>query len=154
MKRITLSAIAWLAIAASAAAQDMRDIAIDPAPAAPAQVSLQREAVIGEWLTQFANESGGPIVGAGQLRITRDSGLDGLDGVSPAPGWDGVQTGEVEPGPNGSLIWSGRWASIWPEGATMGSFRLIFSDANTFTGVWSSDDGEVVDAAWNGMRLR
>lgn len=154
MKHFALAAVAWLAIAAPAAAQqDTRAIAIDPAPAAPAP-ALPAQAVVGEWITQFANEGGGPIVGAGRLRITLDSNPNALDGVSPAPGWDGVQTGEVEPGPNDTLIWAGRWASIWPEGATMGTFRLVFTDADTFTGTWSSDDGEIVEAAWNGVRLR
>ena len=84
--------------------------------------------------------------------IRLDDSPDSLDGVTPAPGWDGVQTGEVEPGPNGSLIWSGRWANIWPEGATMGTFRFVFTDAHSFTGTWSSDDGEIQGAAWNGAR--
>ncbi len=153
MKRLALAAIACIAFAAPAAAQQSgRSIAIDPAPAhvGPA---LPREAVVGEWITQFSNTGGGPIVGSGLLRITRDSSPDALDGVSPATGWDGVQTGEVAPGPNDTLIWTGRWASIWPEGATMGTFRIVFTDANSFTGTWSSDDGEVVGAAWNGRRL-
>lgn len=152
MKPLGLGAIAWLACASAPGAAQQGPIAIDPAPARAAPV-LAREAVAGDWITQFANTGGGPIVGAGLLRITLDSNADALDGVSPAPGWDGVQTGEVAPGPNGSLIWSGRWASIWPEGATMGTFRFVFTDANSFTGTWSSDDGEIVEAAWNGRRL-
>jgi hypothetical protein len=60
--------------------------------------------------------------------------------------------GEISEGEDGALVWSGRWASIWPEGATTGTFRLVFTDANTFNGTWSTDDGVVIDAAWNGQR--
>jgi hypothetical protein len=34
----------------------------------------------------------------------------------------------------------------------MGTFRLEFSDANTFTGTWSTNDKQVRGAAWNGRR--
>lgn len=160
MKRIALAAFACFVFAAAPAMaqqaerlRETRQILIDPAAPLEPAPALPREAVVGVWATQFANRSGGPIEGVGVLRITLDSSPDGLDGVSPAPGWDGVQTGEVTHGPNDTLIWTGRWASIWPEGATMGTFRLVFANADTFTGTWSSDDGEIVDAAWNGRRL-
>lgn len=133
MKRLALAAMAWLAIAAPAAA-------------------LERAALFGEWETQHSDGAGKPADGEGRLRIFADESSDGLDGYSPASGWDGVLNGRVAPGPNGSLIWSGRWASIWPEGATMGTFRFVFTDANTFTGTWSSDDGEIQGATWNGAR--
>ncbi|MCR6644383.1 MAG: hypothetical protein NVV62_07645 [Terricaulis sp.] len=135
MKRIALAAFAWIALALPAAALEPADL-------------------IGTWTTQWGNGGGEAVSGGGPLIIRLDESPDALDGSTPAAGWDGVQTGEVEPGPNGSLIWSGRWASIWPEGATMGTFRSVFSDADTFTGVWSSDDGEIVNAPWNGARAR
>ena len=65
---------------------------------------------------------------------------------------DGVMNGEVASGENGALIWSGTWVSYWPEGATRGTFRLVFRDADTFAGTWSSDDGAVQDARWLGAR--
>ena len=61
-------------------------------------------------------------------------------------------TGEAERQADGSVVWSGTWASVWPEGASQGTFRFVFTDADHFTGVWSSDDGEVVHARWNGQR--
>lgn len=133
MKRIALAAVAWLAVAASAAALEPADL-------------------VGAWDTQWANRAGEAPNGGGPLIIRLDDSPDALDGSTPASGWDGVQTGEVAQGPNGSLIWSGRWASIWPEGATMGTFRFVFTDAHSFTGTWSSDDGEIQGAAWNGAR--
>jgi len=122
------------------------------ASASPA-FAFDRDDVIGEWVTEWANARGEAPTGGGPLIIRADSSPDGLDGVTPAAGWDGVMTGEVSE-ENGRVVWSGHWASIWPEGATMGTFRLVFSDADTFTGVWSTDDGDVRDAAWNGRRNR
>jgi hypothetical protein len=60
--------------------------------------------------------------------------------------------GSVAPGEDGALIWSGAWVSYWPEGATRGTFRLVFSDEGHFTGTWSSEDGAVRDASWTGGR--
>ncbi|MBL8530927.1 MAG: hypothetical protein JNK94_04260 [Hyphomonadaceae bacterium] len=135
MKHIAFAALSWFAAAASAAA-------------------LQPADLVGAWETQWANAAGEAPSGGGPLIIRLDGSEGALDGLTPAPGWDGVQTGETAPGPNGALIWSGRWASIWPEGATMGAFRLVFTDADTFTGTWSTDDGSVTDATWNGARAR
>ena len=135
MLRALIAAIVFAALASPAAA-------------------LDRAAVLGDWETEWANAAGEAPEGGGELIIRADSGEDGLDGLSPAPGWDGVMTGETETQADGSLLWSGRWASIWPEGATMGAFRVVFTGADTFTGTWSSDDGEIVDAAFNGRRRR
>lgn len=113
--------------------------------------ALEPSALVGEWASEWANSAGEAPSGGGPLIIRADSSPDSLDGLTPAPGWDGVMNGEV--GLQGeAVIWSGRWASIWPEGATTGTFRLVFSDANSFTGAWSTDDGEVQNAAWNGRR--
>ncbi len=133
MKRVAFAALAWLALVSPAAA-------------------LERGDLVGAWTTQWANQAREPVSGAGAMIIRPDESPDALDGVSPAPGWDGVFTGAVEPGPDGSLIWSGRWASIWPEGATMGTFRFVFTSANAFTGIWSTDDGAVQNAAYHGRR--
>jgi hypothetical protein len=119
--------------------------------AAPA-FALEPSELIGEWDTQWANAAGEAPDGGGPMRVSADSNPDALDGVTPAPGWDGVMTGEVERREDGTLLWNGRWASIWAEGATTGTFRLLFSDANTFTGKWSTDDGDIDGAAWNGQR--
>ena len=123
------------------------------AVATPA-LALERNDLIGEWQTQWANAPGQAPDGGGPMRVSADTSEDALDGVTPAPGFDGVMNGEVEHGANGALVWSGKWASVWPEGATTGAFRFIFSDADSFTGVWSTDDGQIVDAAWNGRRTR
>jgi hypothetical protein len=108
--------------------------------------------LVGVWTTEWANSPTEPVGPGGPLTISRDSSEGSLDGHTPAAGFDGVMNGEVTPGPNGALIWEGRWASVWPEGATMGTFRLVFTDANTFTGTWATDDKQVRDAAWNGHR--
>ena len=117
-------------------------------------LALQREDVVGAWETRWANAQGEAPEGGGALILSRDTSEEGLDGLSPAPGWDGVMTGEVATRADGVLVWNGRWASIWPEGATMGTFQIVFTDANTFNGTWSSDDGEIVNAAWSGQRAR
>lgn len=116
--------------------------------------ALDRSDLIGEWRTQWANEAGQAPTGGGPMLVRADTSEDSLDGTTPAPGFDGVMNGEVERGAGGALVWSGRWASIWPEGATTGSFRFVFTDADTFTGVWSTDDGAVSGAAWTGERVR
>ena len=121
--------------------------------AAPA-FALERNDLIGEWQTQWANAPGQTPDGGGPMRVTADTSADALDGMTPAPGMDGVMNGDVERDANGALIWSGRWASVWPEGATTGTFRFVFADANSFTGVWSTDDGEIINAVWNGQRSR
>jgi hypothetical protein len=115
-------------------------------------LAVEPSEVIGEWDTQWANAAGDEPDGGGPMRISADANPDMLDGVTPAPGFDGVMNGEIERSEGGSLVWNGRWASIWPEGATTGTFRLIFTDANTFRGTWSTDDGEIDGAAWNGQR--
>lgn len=114
--------------------------------------ALGRDDLIGEWVTQWSNAAGEAPSGGGPMRLSADASNDGLDGVTPAPGWDGVMTGRIESVESGALVWTGQWASIWPEGATMGTFRLVFSDPDTFTGTWSTNDGEVQDAAWIGRR--
>ena len=116
--------------------------------------ALERNDLIGEWQTQWANAPGQTPDGGGPMRVSADTSEDALDGVTPAPGFDGVMNGEVEQDASGALVWSGKWASIWPEGATAGTFRFVFRDAHSFTGVWSTDDGEIVNAAWNGRRAR
>lgn len=116
--------------------------------------ALEPSDLIGEWSTQWANAPGQAPDGGGPMRVSADTSPDSLDGVTPAPGFDGVMNGEVTAGKDGVLVWSGRWANIWPEGATTGTFNLVFTDANTFTGTWSTDDGEINAAAWNGQRAR
>jgi hypothetical protein len=120
-----------------------------PAPA----FALDRNDVVGEWETQWANASGEAPDGGGPMRISADSNEESLDGVTPAPGFDGVLNGEITQ-QDGALVWTGRWASVWPEGTTLGTFRMVFSDADHFTGTWSTDDGVVAGAAWNGWRAR
>lgn len=115
-------------------------------------VALDRDDLIGAWVTEWSNAADEAPSGGGLMRLSADTSRDGLDGVTPAPGWDGVMTGRVEAAENGALVWVGQWASIWPEGATMGTFRLVFSDADTFTGTWSSNDGEVQNGVWLGRR--
>lgn len=123
------------------------------ASATPA-LALERDDLIGEWQAEWANAPGQAPDGGGVMRLTADTSEDGLDGVTPAPGMDGVMNGEVERDASGALVWSGRWASVWPEGATTGTFRFVFTNADTFTGAWSTDDGEITGAAWNGHRAR
>ncbi len=129
-------------------------VALAIAACASPAFAMDRDDLVGEWQTQWANAAGEAPDGGGPMRLSADSAVEALDGVLPAPGFDGVMNGEVEEGANGSLIWSGKWASVWPEGATTGTFRFVFSDANSFTGVWSTDDGQIANAAWNGERAR
>lgn len=117
-------------------------------------LAVERNDLIGEWQTQWANAAGQTPDGGGPMRVSADTSEDSLDGVTPAPGFDGVMNGEIERGEGGALIWSGKWASVWPEGATTGTFRFVFADADSFTGVWSTDDGQIANAAWNGQRVR
>jgi len=116
-------------------------------------LALEPSDLIGEWQTEWANAGGAAPDGGGPVRIAADSAPDSLDGVIPGAGWDGLMNGEVTE-ERGVLVWSGQWVSVWPEGLTRGTFRFVFTDANTFSGTWSSDDGEIVDAAWNGRRAR
>lgn len=116
--------------------------------------ALEPAELRGEWETQWSNAANEPLSGGGPLLIRLDSGEAALDGVIPAAGMDGVMNGEITHDKSGALIWSGTWVSYWPEGATTGAFRLVFTDADSFTGTWSSDDGAVADAAWNGQRAR
>ena len=106
----------------------------------------------GVWITEWsnaANEAPGP---GGPMRISLDADNGTLDGMTPAAGLDGVMNGETTDGENGALIWSGVWVSNWPEDSVRGAFRLVFTDANTFTGTWSTNDKQVQGAAWNGRR--
>ncbi|MDX2277245.1 MAG: hypothetical protein NW206_17505 [Hyphomonadaceae bacterium] len=113
--------------------------------------ALEPEDVLGEWITEWGNQGGEPVSGGAPMRVTLDS-PGALDGVWPSPGADGVIYGEAVARPDGTLVWEGDWASIWPEGVTRGAFRFVFTDADSFTGTWSTDDGEIVDAPWNGRR--
>lgn len=134
MKSFALVMFAWFAIAAPAAA-------------------LERGDIVGTWESQWANRPGEPAsAGGDRLVIALDTSADGLDGFSGAPGMDGVMNGEIAEGPNGSLIWTGQWASVWRDTTERGTFRFVFTDAHSFTGTWSTADGEVQGAAWNGAR--
>jgi hypothetical protein len=114
--------------------------------------AIEPSDVVGDWVTEWANQGGEDVSGGAPMRITLDS-PDALDGVYPSPGADGVVYGEATEQADGSLVWSGAWASVWPEGVTRGTFRFEFNDHDLFTGTWSTDDGEVVNAAWNGRRV-
>lgn len=116
-------------------------------------LALEPSDLIGAWGTQWANRAGAEPEGGGAMRIAADTAPDALDGVLPGPGWDGLMHGEVTQ-EDGKLVWSGVWISYWPEGVTRGSFRFVFADAESFTGAWSTEDGEIVNAAWNGWRER
>lgn len=116
-------------------------------------LALEGAGLVGDWETQWSNAADEPLSGGGPLLIRPDSGPDRLDGVTAAPGFDGVMNGEVSEQEDGALVWSGAWVSIWPEGATRGTFRFVFTDAQSFTGVWSSEDGEVENARWEGRRI-
>jgi|CXWL01.1.fsa_nt_gi hypothetical protein len=107
--------------------------------------------VVGGWVTEWANQGGEAVSGGAPMRISLES-PDALDGAWPTPGADGVIFGEAETRADGALVWRGQWAHVWPEGVTRGTFHFVFTDANTFTGTWSTSDGEIVDAAWNGRR--
>lgn len=132
--RAGLTAFAVLAIALPAAALEPAELA-------------------GGWMTEWSNAAGQPVDGGGPLTIAAEN-EDTLDGHQPAAGQDGVMNGQVGADANGALVWSGQWVSIWPEDVTRGTFRFVFTDADTFTGVWSTDDGEVRNAVWNGRRTR
>ncbi|GAM96679.1 hypothetical protein U91I_00299 [alpha proteobacterium U9-1i] len=108
---------------------------------------------MGAWVTETANQGGEAASGATPMQISLDS-PDALDGVSPSPGPDATIYGEAVRQADGTLLWSGTWANVWPEGVTRGTFRFVFADANSFTGTWSSDDGEIKNAPWNGRRVR
>jgi hypothetical protein len=131
--RSALAALAFLAVATPAAALEPAELA-------------------GAWVTVWSNGPELPVDGGGPLAIAVEN-ADTLDGHQPAAGQDGVMNGEVSTGENGALIWAGQWVSVWPRDVTRGTFRFVFTDADTFTGVWSTDDGEVKDAIWNGRRV-
>lgn len=118
--------------------------------AAPAS-ALEPSDLVGVWTTEWSNAANEPLTGGGALQITLDTGGESLDGLLPGPGMDGVLNGDVSTGDDGALIWTGTWVSYWPEGATRGPFRMVFT-GDSFTGTWSTDDGTVQDAAWNGHR--
>jgi hypothetical protein len=114
--------------------------------------ALEPGDLVGVWATEWsnaANEAPGP---GGPMRIALDSDNGTLDGMTPAAGLDGVMNGEVSEGENGALIWSGVWVSNWPEDTVRGTFRLVFGDADSFTGTWSTNDKQVQNAVWNGRR--
>jgi hypothetical protein len=113
--------------------------------------ALEPGDLVGVWTTEWSNAANEPITGGGALQIALDTGGESLDGLLPGPGMDGVLNGDVTVGENGALVWTGTWVSYWPEGATRGPFRMVFTD-DAFTGTWSTDDGTVQDAAWNGRR--
>lgn len=113
--------------------------------------ALEPTELAGAWMSEWSNSSREAISGGGPLEIAFES-EEALDGRQPSAGLDGLMHGAVAAGENGGLIWSGQWVTMWPEGATRGTFRLVFNDADSFTGVWSSDDGVVQGAAWNGRR--
>jgi hypothetical protein len=54
--------------------------------AAPAH-ALERNDVLGEWITQWANAAGQVPESGGPLRVSADTDQDSLDGLMPAPGW-------------------------------------------------------------------
>lgn len=114
--------------------------------------ALELSDLSGAWETEWSNAKDEPVSGGGPMIVRPDSGSEALDGLIPGPGMDGVMNGEVTVDENGALIWSGTWVSYWPEGATRGTFRLVFRDADAFAGTWSSEDGVVQDARWIGVR--
>lgn len=114
--------------------------------------ALELSDLSGNWETEWSNAKDEPVNGGGPMIVRLDSGSESLDGLIPGPGMDGVMNGEVAAGENGTLIWSGTWVSYWPEGATRGTFRLVFRDEGHFAGTWSSEDGVVQDARWIGGR--
>ena len=120
--------------------------------AAPAAYALEPADVVGVWDTQWADATDAPLGDGGPMLVSLDSSPELLDGMTPAPGMDGVMNGEATRQADGTLVWDGRWASVWPEGATMGTFRIVFTDADHFTGAWSTDDKQVRGAAWAGTR--
>lgn len=113
--------------------------------------ALEAKDVTGAWVTEWSNSADEPISDGAPMRIALDS-ESALDGVWPSPGPDGTIYGEAETQDDGSLVWIGTWANVWPEGVTRGTFRFVFTDADNFTGTWSTDDGDVAGAAWNGHR--
>ena len=145
----------WLASIAASLGMSMRFALAALALAlmfASSAFALEPADLVGAWDSEWANAAGEPVTGGGPLRISLDSSPDSLDGVTPAPGMDGMMNGETLVQPDGSLVWSGRWASVWPEGTTTGTFRFVFSSADTFAGTWSTDDKQVQGAAWVGSR--
>lgn len=135
MKRWAFAVLAWVACAAPA-------------------LALERGDLIGAWDSQWADAANEPISGGGPLTIRLDDSADALDGVTAAPGFDGVMNGEIETRADGSVIWSGRWASVWRDTVERGTFRFVFTSADAFAGTWSTDDGRIQNAAWNGGRAR
>jgi hypothetical protein len=119
--------------------------------AAPAR-ALEPSELVGVWTTEWSNAADEAISGGGPMRVAIDSSEESLDGLIPGPGMDGVMNGEITAGENGAVVWSGVWVSYWPEGATRGTYRFVFTSADVFTGTWSTDDKEVQNAAWNGRR--
>jgi hypothetical protein len=114
--------------------------------------AIEPSDLAGVWTTEWSNAADEAPSGGGPMLVSLDSDDDTLDGMTPAAGLDGVMNGEVSEGPDGALIWSGVWVSNWPEDTVRGTFRLVFTDTNTFTGAWSTDDKQVQGAAWNGHR--
>lgn len=131
----------------------MRALVLSFAMLAMASPALAAEPadLVGVWTTEWSNAADEPISGGGPLQIALDTGGESLDGLLPGPGMDGVLNGDITTGEDGTLIWTGTWVTFWPEGATRGPFRMVFT-GDSFTGTWSTDDGTVQNAAWNGRR--
>jgi hypothetical protein len=114
--------------------------------------ALEPGDLAGVWTTEWSNAPTETPSGGGPMLISLDSDNGTLDGMTPAAGLDGVMNGEVNAGENGALIWSGVWVSNWPEDSVRGTFRLVFTGADSFTGTWSTNDKQVQNAVWNGRR--
>ena len=126
-------------------------LALSFALAPVAALALEPSDVLGRWETQWSNQANEAVSGGAPMNISLDS-PEALDGTWPAPGADGVIYGEVIVQPDGALVWSGTWAHLWPESVSRGTFRFVFTDANSFSGTWSTADGAVKNAVWNGQR--
>lgn len=113
--------------------------------------ALEPSDLVGVWTTEWSNAANEPLTGGGPLQIALDTGGESLDGLLPGTGMDGILNGDVTAGEDGALIWTGTWVTHWPEGDTRGPFRMVFT-GDAFIGTWSTGDGSVKNAAWNGRR--
>jgi hypothetical protein len=114
--------------------------------------ALEPGDIVGVWTTEWSNAASEAPSGGGPMLVSLDSANGTLDGMTPAAGLDGVMNGDVSEGENGALIWSGVWVSNWPEDSVRGTFRIVFTGADSFTGTWSTNDKQIQDAVWNGRR--